>query len=94
MPSTGRSPEPSAAAVLPMSVAARGKRILASRWDRMEVPWPFTRVHLGVADPIDVPPDLDPADVRTWSGRVAAALEALDERLEREVRSAPAGATS
>ena len=70
------------AVVMPVSVAARPRKVFARRWDRMEIPRPFSRVHLAVGEPIEVPPDLDASAVRAWSDRLAAALGALDDRVE------------
>lgn len=68
-------------ALLPVAVAARRKRIATARWDRMEFPRLFSRVHLAAGEPIAVPPGLDEAGVERWSARVHDALEALDARL-------------
>jgi len=72
-------------ALLPISVAARRKRVAAARWDRMEFPRPFSAVHLEAGEPIAVPPGLDEAGVEDWSRRVRDALDAIDARLAATV---------
>lgn len=64
--------------VVPVSVAANRKWIARRRWDRHEVPWPFTRVALVVGDPLIVPPALDSEGIAQWSERLRAALAAGD----------------
>ncbi len=65
-------------AIVPTSVAASRQRVVASRWDRMEIPRLFTRVHLLVGDPLTVPADLTREGLEEWKPRIRAALDALD----------------
>jgi lysophospholipid acyltransferase (LPLAT)-like uncharacterized protein len=69
--------------LLPVSVASRRKRIATERWDRREVPCPFTTVHVEAGEPIAVPHGLGEDGVKEWSERVREALEALDAQAER-----------
>lgn len=64
--------------LIPISVAASRKRILAKRWDKLEMPQIFARVCLVIGDPIRVPPNLDQKALETWISRVKFALEAVD----------------
>lgn len=77
-------------ALVPVSVASRRKWVLAGRWDRMEIPRPFTTVQLEVGEPIEVPPELDESGLDRWSQRVHEELVALDERVARAVGGEPA----
>ena len=45
--------------IVPVSVASRRSLVFAKRWDRLEIPCPFTRVCFVVGEPID------PADKMT-----------------------------
>lgn len=74
------------AAVLPVSVAARRKRILSERLDRMEIPRLFPQGCLEVGKPIELPSGLDASGIQACSAHVRAALEAVDGRVERAVR--------
>ena len=80
--------------LLPVSVASRRKWVLTRRWDRMEVPRPFTRVYLVIGEALEVPPSLTRGAVELWGRRLHDALEALDRQAEEKVRgTAPADPT-
>lgn len=66
--------------VVPITFAARRSRIATERWDRMELPRPFTRVVFLLGEPIEVPPGLDPEGVDRLAARLGGVLEALDCR--------------
>jgi hypothetical protein len=68
------------AAVLPVGVASRRRRVARSRWDRREVPRLGTRVGLAVGEAIAVPTLLDEAASRAWSRRLGAAIDAAERR--------------
>lgn len=72
--------------VLPVTFAARRSRVDAGRWDRLEVPRPFTRVVFLCGEPLEVPRGLDAAGVRAWQERLREALEDLDRRAVRRLR--------
>ena len=72
--------------ILPVTFAARRSRVDAGRWDRMEVPRPFTRVVFLCGQPLEVPPGLDAAEVRVWQDRLREVLEDLDHRAVRRLR--------
>ncbi|MFW6175445.1 MAG: lysophospholipid acyltransferase family protein, partial [Acidobacteriota bacterium] len=72
--------------ILPVTFAARRSRVDAGRWDRMEVPRPFTRVVFLCGEPLEVPRGLDAADVRAWQDRLREILEDLDRRAVRRLR--------
>ncbi len=65
-------------ALLPVSVASRRKRVLRHRWDRMEIPRPFTRVCLVIGEALTVPAGLTQDEVEPWARRLHDALEAGD----------------
>jgi hypothetical protein len=65
-------------ALLPVSVASRRKRVLRHRWDRMEIPRPFTRVCLVIGEALTVPAGLTRDEVEPWARRLHDALEAGD----------------
>jgi lysophospholipid acyltransferase (LPLAT)-like uncharacterized protein len=78
--------------LLPVSVDARHKYVLKKRWDRMEIPFPFTRVSLVIGDPIAVPASLGPGEIAFCSSQLGQALESLDAKaaglLVRECKEA------
>lgn len=65
--------------LLPVSVGSRRKIVLNKRWDRMELPLPFTRVCLIFGKPIKVPPDLSNAQIRQLAGHLTKAITELDD---------------
>lgn len=71
--------------IVPISLAVCPKRVLAARWDRLELPRLFARVQLLVGEPIAVPPNLAAADVERWSAFVHDALECLDAETEAKL---------
>jgi lysophospholipid acyltransferase (LPLAT)-like uncharacterized protein len=72
--------------IVPVSVASRRKHILHHRWDRLEIPMIFTRVHVSVGRAIKIPPALSWEGVQDWRIRLHDALEAIDTEAERRVR--------
>jgi hypothetical protein len=65
-------------ALVPVSMHAERRLVIARRWDRMEIPWPGTRLGLALAPPIAVPPEIDRAGVRAVSDTLAARLGELE----------------
>jgi lysophospholipid acyltransferase (LPLAT)-like uncharacterized protein len=65
--------------LLPVSVGSRRKIVLHSRWDRMELPLPFTRVCLLFGRSIQVPPELHDGQLRQITGHLTKAMAALDD---------------
>ena len=49
-------------------------------WDQFRIPFPFATINLVVGDPISVPPDLDSAQLDSWTGVLEKALNTLDEK--------------
>jgi lysophospholipid acyltransferase (LPLAT)-like uncharacterized protein len=60
-------------------------------WDRLQLPWPFTRGVIHVGDPVAVPPALDAAGLKTWRLRLQETLRShvriTDERFEEFYRA-------
>lgn len=71
--------------LLPVSVSSRRKIVLNKRWDRMELPLPFTRVCLVFGNPIRVPPNLNHEQIRQLADRLAKAIADLDYKAEKVV---------
>jgi lysophospholipid acyltransferase (LPLAT)-like uncharacterized protein len=61
--------------LLPVSFASRRPWIMTRRWDRMELPLPFTRVCLVVGAPIRLPAGLSLEDIEEWRLRLREGLE-------------------
>jgi hypothetical protein len=68
--------------LLPASAAARPRLVLTRRWDRMEIPLPFSRVRLDIGEPIAIPGDLGGHSIEWWEEHVRDALEAVGEKAE------------
>jgi len=71
--------------IVPLSFAAHPERVLAGRWDRLELPSLFARVELVVGDPICLPNELGEGDLARCSARVHDALERIDETAEARI---------
>ncbi|HEX8169476.1 MAG TPA: lysophospholipid acyltransferase family protein [Thermoanaerobaculia bacterium] len=65
----------------PIAVAARRKKFLGS-WDRMLLPFPFTRTVCVYGEPLLVPRD---AEAEPWRARLEQTLNALSDEAERLV---------
>ncbi|MBP8304586.1 MAG: lysophospholipid acyltransferase family protein [Phycisphaerae bacterium] len=65
------------AKVIPVSYDARSKWTLRS-WDRFILPKPFSRIHVAVGEPICVPNQASPEELREHCARLEHALTALD----------------
>jgi lysophospholipid acyltransferase (LPLAT)-like uncharacterized protein len=73
--------------ILPIAASAWPRRRLAS-WDRFLIPAPFARVVVVQGEPLRVPADLDATElVAQWTPRLEAAMLAVCERAESEVRA-------
>ena len=62
--------------------AARPRLVLIRRWDRMEIPLPFSRVRLVFGEPIVIPGDFGGHSIERWKKRVRDALESAGEEAE------------
>jgi lysophospholipid acyltransferase (LPLAT)-like uncharacterized protein len=74
--------------LLGVSVAASRSRVEKGRWDRQEIPLPFSRVSVAVGDPIPVPSHLADDALGTWQDELARELGRLDLAAAEKVRSA------
>lgn len=69
--------------VVPVAAAGRRNWAATRRWDRMEIPRPFTRVALFLGPPIPVPPNLGRFGIPEWQERVGDALNKATRRARR-----------
>ena len=65
--------------ILPFIVEARNRWCLNS-WDRLQIPWLFTRAKVLIGKPIYVDPKADEAEMST---KLAALQDALDDLVDR-----------
>lgn len=72
----------SGAPILPVTYATARRRILGS-WDRMLLPFPFSRGVLICGDLIEVPRRIDQVEAETWRARVEEQLNALTAEADR-----------
>ena len=68
--------------VLPVSVASGCKLILRSRWDRMEVPYPFARVCLVLGKAIRLTAPLRSREAAAMTREIRKALDEAEARAE------------
>lgn len=61
--------------LLPLSVASRPNWRLQRRWDKMELPLPFSRVALVVGEPLQLPPHLPGAVLDRFSHELQQRLQ-------------------
>jgi len=75
--------------IVPITVAYRRCWEVQS-WDRLQLPWPFTRGVIHVGAPVAVPPALDDAGLETWRLRLQETLRShtrvTDQRLDELYR--------
>ncbi len=69
--------------VVPLSVAARHKIVIRKRWDKMELPLPFSRVLLGAGKPLRIPAALPSDELRTWTEKIQKHIENTDQTIEK-----------
>lgn len=69
--------------VLPVAAAANRSWVLARRWDRLEIPRPFTRLSLVCGEPVHIPAGLPEAEVASWCCRLREDLEAVNRRARK-----------
>ncbi|MDO9527898.1 MAG: DUF374 domain-containing protein [Syntrophales bacterium] len=72
--------------LLPVSVDSRRKIVFKKRWDRREIPLPFTKVCLVIGEPIKVPTELRPGQVRDLTDNLAETIARLDKKAKNIVR--------
>jgi lysophospholipid acyltransferase (LPLAT)-like uncharacterized protein len=61
--------------LLPISVNARNKWIIQNRWDRMEIPFPFTKIRLVMGKPMAVPASVDQKHIAIFSLKLRQAID-------------------
>ncbi len=73
--------------MVPASVCARRKRVVKYRWDKLELPGLFTTLGFAIGEPMDIPSDLSPDEVKWWAEHLRTTLESLDQRAEELANS-------
>lgn len=68
--------------VVPLSVAAQPKIVMRRRWDKMEIPLPFSRVLFGVGKPFKIPPDVQPDAIEAWMETIRKNIEKTDHMVD------------
>jgi lysophospholipid acyltransferase (LPLAT)-like uncharacterized protein len=71
--------------LLPIGVAGGHCWRSSRRWDKIEMPVPFTRIGLVVGEPLRLPERIDRANVSEWVSRLRENLEKCHEEAERLV---------
>jgi lysophospholipid acyltransferase (LPLAT)-like uncharacterized protein len=71
--------------LLPISVAARRTLVRRDRWDRMEVPLPFTRVCIAVGKMISMPADVSIDDLPHWAALLGSEIDDATRLAEQRV---------
>lgn len=69
--------------VVPVSVAAKPKIVLRQRWDKMEIPLPFSRIQLGIGRPFKIPREVQPQEIEKWIESIRVTIEKTDQMVEK-----------
>jgi lysophospholipid acyltransferase (LPLAT)-like uncharacterized protein len=69
--------------VVPLSIAAQHKIVMKKRWDKMEIPLPFSRVLLGVGQPFKIPAEVQPDELKTWTDKIQKHIEKTDQMIDK-----------
>jgi lysophospholipid acyltransferase (LPLAT)-like uncharacterized protein len=67
----------SGAPVIPVATGAERAWVVANKWDRFQIPKPFSRVRLVYGEPIEIPRDADAAELERRSAMVQEQLDGL-----------------
>ena len=71
--------------IIPVSYDASRKWTLRS-WDRFILPKPFGRIHMALGEPIQVPADASPEDVKAYCQKLQNVLAGLDATCAEKVK--------
>ncbi len=69
--------------LVPASVYTKSKKIVEQRWDKMEIPKPFTTIGLSMGAPIGVPSNISKTQIRTLMNHLFETLENLEASARR-----------
>jgi len=64
--------------LLPIAVNVHHKIMFNKRWDKLEVPMPFSTVFLVFGEPIHLPDDIKADELKAWTDHVASTMIHLD----------------
>lgn len=64
--------------ILPLYVESRRALVLGWRWDKREIPLPFSSVRLRLGQPLDVPPGLGRRKIEAFSAKLEHEMQALE----------------
>jgi lysophospholipid acyltransferase (LPLAT)-like uncharacterized protein len=73
--------------LLPVSVGIRRKIVMKNRWDKREIPLPFSHICLIFGKPIELPPNLRASQVKVWEERTEQEISTLSLLAERKVEN-------
>ena len=69
-----------------VAAAIVGKRVVRLKgWDRMEIPWPFTRVAVAFSDPIFIPGGMNESQTEEYRQRTQLVIENTNRRAAERV---------
>ena len=66
--------------IIPASVSAAWKITIRNRWDKFELPLPFSRVSIVLGKPIRIPSSLGHSELKKWTRTLEEQMEANDRR--------------
>lgn len=66
--------------LVPAGIYSARKWVIASRWDRMEIPYPLTRIGLSMGKPVNVPENLSRQQIREAAEALAENLGVLEQK--------------
>jgi lysophospholipid acyltransferase (LPLAT)-like uncharacterized protein len=65
---------------LPLALTSSRACISKRRWDRMEIPLPFTSITVAAGAPVAIPPGVRASDVAPWTARILQAMDDAERR--------------
>lgn len=66
--------------LVPASVYTKHKKVAGNRWDKMEIPKPFTPIGLSMGEPIEVPSDISKQQIKKLTNQLYQSLQHLEYR--------------
>ena len=75
--------------LVPASVYTKSKKIVERRWDKMEIPKPFTSIGLSMGKPMEVPADISKTQIRNLMVELFETLENLEVRASDLIETHP-----
>lgn len=66
--------------LVPAGVCTKHKKVVERRWDKMEIPAPFSLIGLSMGEPIEVPPNITKHQIRKLIDQLFDTFEQLENQ--------------